>query len=378
MTNNSVHVLRSSKQCPSDLLRMGEASSIFKVSHATLRKWNREKKLQCVRTVGNTRLVVKQSLLKCLGIEDSVSGKSNVTVCYCRCSTSKQNGDLARQIEKVSSFVIEKYGVEPIVYSEIGSGLSDSRPKYLKLIEDVVEQKIGRIVCNTKDRLSRYGNEVFGLLCQIKGVDLVFVDDENVEKSYSQELSEDLMSIVHVYSCRHYSRRAAETLRRDVEDEVKVKIMEMFDDGFNFTEIARELTAQGVVCPKDGMAYSTYVIRKTIYEAVEKEKLKPSREVSRPDEELVKQFIAECCTVTKDAKVFTTPLYQAYEGYANKIGRKSACRKRFSDIVRQMGFTRKFSTSGMRVYKGLFLTHYVEGSTYCKQTRSYGSKKNQD
>jgi len=354
---------------------MGEAAAQFKISHATLRKWNREEKLMCVRTVGNTRLVVKQSLLKCLGIEDSVSGKSDVTVCYCRTSTNKQAQDLSRQVEKVKSFVLEKYGVgEPEVISEIGSGLSDSRPKYLKLIEDVVEKRIGRIVCYSSNRLSRYGNNVFKSLCDLKNVELVFMDKENVEKTYEQEMVEDLMAIVHVYSCRLYSQRARETLRKDVEPDAKARIVELHGEGYHMTEICEVLEVEGFICQKDKRPYSHYLVRKTVYEAAEKERLKPSlgeMKIHR-GKELVESFIAESCTVRKDERVFFVPIYLEYQKHAKRVGRKAISRKKFSHMMQELGFEMKVSTAGNRVFKGLYLTNQPGASSYNKRTKTYG------
>ena len=94
--------------------------------------------------------------------------------------------------------------------SEIGSGLSDSRAKYLSLIAKVVEGSVGTIVCHNKDRLSRFGTKAFQFLCDKMGVNLIFIDNLNSEKSYEEEMVEDLMSIVHVYSCRAYGRRAGQ------------------------------------------------------------------------------------------------------------------------------------------------------------------------
>jgi len=206
------------------LLRMSEASFEFGISHSTLRKLDAEGKIRCFRTPGNTRLIERQSVLECLGLSASVSAdgeQAKKIICYCRVSTRKQNENFLRQIEKVKDFVLQTYKVEPIVLSEIGSGLSDSRPKYLKLIGRIIAGEVGKVVCYSSDRLSRYGNNVFKSLCENLGVELVFVEDEKAsgEKSYEQELAEDLMAIVHVYSCRHYSRRARETLSKNVSED---------------------------------------------------------------------------------------------------------------------------------------------------------------
>jgi predicted site-specific integrase-resolvase len=128
---------------------MSEASSEFGISQSTIRKRDAEGKLRCVRTPGNTRLIQRQSLLECFGLSVSVENgeQAKRIICYFRVSTRKQNENLLRQIEKVRAFVQEKYQTEPIIFSEIGSDLSDSRKLYLKLIANIIAGEVGKVVC---------------------------------------------------------------------------------------------------------------------------------------------------------------------------------------------------------------------------------------
>jgi predicted site-specific integrase-resolvase len=204
MTTLSVHADSARRQPSRTLLRMSEASFEFGISHSTLRKLDAEGKIRVFRTPGNTRLIERQSVLECLGLSASngQQERNQSIICYVRVSTRKQKEDLLRQIEKVREFVLQTYKTEPVILSEIGSGLSDSRPKYLKLIGQIIAGEVGKVVCYSKDSLSRYGNNVFKSLCDQMGVELVFMENELSEKTYEQEMAEDLLAIIHCYSCR--------------------------------------------------------------------------------------------------------------------------------------------------------------------------------
>lgn len=62
------------------LIRMGEAASLYSVSHATLRRWDAEGLLECYRTPGQTRLVVVSSLEKILSIPENLLTKTGKNI----------------------------------------------------------------------------------------------------------------------------------------------------------------------------------------------------------------------------------------------------------------------------------------------------------
>ena len=58
-----------------------------------------------------------------------------------------------------------------------------------------------------KDRLCRFGFELIRLFVEKSGGKITVLDDER-NKSSEQELSEDLLSIIHIYSCRQMGKRS--------------------------------------------------------------------------------------------------------------------------------------------------------------------------
>jgi hypothetical protein len=93
--------------------------------------------------------------------------------------------------------------------------------------------------------LSRYGNNVFKYLCDLNGVQLVFLDEQNSEKTYEEEMVQDLMSIVHVYSCRLYGKRGTDAVLKTVSDETKQSIIQLKAEGRSIEGIARVLNQEG-------------------------------------------------------------------------------------------------------------------------------------
>ena len=75
-----------------------------------------------------------------------------------------------------------------------------------KLIKEITEDKIEKIVILYKDRLLRFGFEIIENLCKNKGTIIEIID--NTEKTEEQELVEDLVQIMTVFSCKLNGKRA--------------------------------------------------------------------------------------------------------------------------------------------------------------------------
>ncbi|MBI5978855.1 IS607 family transposase, partial [Clostridium perfringens] len=65
---------------------------------------------------------------------------------------------------------------------------------------------VDKIVVLYKDRLIRFGYELIENICEKYGTTIEIID--NTEKTEEQELVEDLIQIVTVFSCRLQGKRA--------------------------------------------------------------------------------------------------------------------------------------------------------------------------
>jgi DNA binding domain, excisionase family len=147
--------------------------------------------------------------------DDTESIKSDVI--YARVSTHRQaeRGDLERQVEKVKLFAIEQNVNNLIVKTDIASGLNDNRKNLLSLIDMVQKGEVNRIFVLYKDRLTRFGYHYLKKICDFHGVSIVVVSDEMDNKSQSEELAEDIISLIHSFSGKLYG------LRHKIRKEIK-------------------------------------------------------------------------------------------------------------------------------------------------------------
>ena len=190
----------------SSYVKPAEASKKIGISVQTLRNWADEGKIKYIRTPGNGRLydvnsITKESQLK-------TTGKKYI---YCRVSCSKQKEDLERQIE----FLTSKYPPEHIVLKEIASGINFKRKMLQRILDEAIKGNVKEIVVAHRDRLCRISWDHFFWLFTRLGVDIIVEDRE--EHSPEQELADDLFSIIHVFSSRHYGQRRNYTSKRTTE-----------------------------------------------------------------------------------------------------------------------------------------------------------------
>ena len=141
-------------------------------------------------------------------------------IAYCRVSSSKQKDDLIRQEESIREFARVNGVKIDNFYSEIGSGMSQNRKIFNKIIEDVCQNKISRIYITFKDRLTRFGFGYFERLFSRFGCEIVILNSTS-EITFEQELTQDLIAIIHHFSMKMYSnrRQKLEEFAKDLEDE---------------------------------------------------------------------------------------------------------------------------------------------------------------
>ena len=140
-------------------------------------------------------------------ILDPESDDSDKSVCiYARVSTTKQKTDLENQIKFLRQYLVSK-GLNPeYVYSDIASGMNEDRKGLNEMMSDIISGKISKVVISHKDRLTRFG---FGYLKTIFSkynteIEIVNLEDE---KAFQDELSEDLIAIIHHFSMKFYGKR---------------------------------------------------------------------------------------------------------------------------------------------------------------------------
>lgn len=109
------------------------------------------------------------------------------------------------QIEFLKQYANAKGMIVDEVLEDIGSGLNYNREKWNRLIDRCMIGEIACVVIAHKDRFIRFGYEWFERFLQYNGTEIIVVNNEKM--SPEQELINDLISIIHVFSCRIYGLR---------------------------------------------------------------------------------------------------------------------------------------------------------------------------
>ena len=140
---------------------------------------------------------------------DNETQKLNTkNVIYVRVSTSGQKEDLNNQIEVIKNYMLNN-GIKPDnIYSDIASGMNENRKQFNNLLEQIFKREINTVYITFKDRLSRFGFNYFKQIFNYFGTNIVILDEyEETNKTYQQELMEDLLAIIHTYSMKLYTNR---------------------------------------------------------------------------------------------------------------------------------------------------------------------------
>lgn len=179
-----------------------KAAKTLGVHPNTLRRWAEQGKIAFIRTASGQR---KYDV-------DGYLGKpgSGRTICYCRVSSYKQKDDLQRQVE----FMRAKYPEAEIV-KDIGSGISFKRKGLRAVLESALSGNSITLVSAHRDRLARFGFDLVRWIIERSGGKLVVLKESYL--SPEQELTTDLLTILHVFSCqmhglRNYKNEVAKAL----------------------------------------------------------------------------------------------------------------------------------------------------------------------
>ena len=128
------------------------------------------------------------------------------TIAYARVSSHDQKSDLQRQIE-ILELYCSAQGWSFEVISDLGSGMNYHKKGLKRLLDDILDNKIDRLVLTHKDRLLRFGAELVFALCEARQVEVVIINQgENL--SFEEELAQDVLEIITVFSARLYGSRS--------------------------------------------------------------------------------------------------------------------------------------------------------------------------
>lgn len=182
-----------------DILKPKDVVKILNISMKTLQRWDVDGTFPAYRNPKNRRYYTQEQIDKFLG--KSIN-KERKNIAYVRVSNEGQKEGLENQIRFVQDYVNAKGVILDEVISDIGSGLNYKRKNWNHLLDMVMNKEVGTIYVSYKDRFVRFGFGWFESLCNKFGTNIVILNNQS--SSPEEELVEDLISIIHVFSCRIY------------------------------------------------------------------------------------------------------------------------------------------------------------------------------
>ena len=189
-------------------------SKLLGVTPQTLRNWDRTGKLKPHHIGANGYRYYSQEQLDEI---TQVRRKKRITIGYCRVSSYKQKDDLERQSENMRTYLLAQ-GKPFNIIEDIGSGINYRNKGLVELIQQINDNLVDKVVVLYKDRLLRFGFELVEQIAALHQCEIEIID--KTEKTEQQELVEDLIQIITVFSCKLQGKRAhkAKKLIRELAD----------------------------------------------------------------------------------------------------------------------------------------------------------------
>ena len=192
-------------------------SKILGVSAQTLRNGDKKGKLHPHHTSSNGyRYYSDEQLNQVMNVKPNLD---RIVIGYCRVSSNKQKDDLERQIENMKLYLTAQ-GKPFEIISDIGSGIDYKKKGLKELMKRISQNKVDKVVVFYKDRLLRFGFELVEYIASLYDCDIEIID--HTEKTEQQELVEDLVQIITVFSCKLQGKRA---------NKARKLVKELIDDG---------------------------------------------------------------------------------------------------------------------------------------------------
>ena len=172
------------------------------VTVKTLQRWDVSGKLVAYRTPTNRRYYTEDQYLT-ITKQKPISNRKNIA--YARVSNRTQKDDLANQVEFIRQYANGSGVILNDVMTDIGSGLSYKRKNWNTLLNQIMSSEVDTVYVTYKDRFIRFGFDWFEQMANKFGTKIIVLN--NPDLSPQEELTEDLISIIHVFSCRIYGLR---------------------------------------------------------------------------------------------------------------------------------------------------------------------------
>lgn len=190
-----------------EMLNSKQIRQIFNVTNQTLFNWRKSGKLPYVDIGSKGYLYKRSDVMNILGLKEEKANVKRKNVIYCRVSNTKQKEDLKTQEQTIVSYCNYNGIIPDKILLEVASGMNENREKFNELLDMVMNNEVDTVYVTYKDRLTRFGYEYFETIFKKFNTKIVVLNNVINERNFQQELTEDLISIIHHFSMKMYSNR---------------------------------------------------------------------------------------------------------------------------------------------------------------------------
>ena len=200
-------------------MKAKEVKEILGITQVTLSKYIKKGLIKINKINNYSYIYNDEDVYKLIGVKKIKHKRINVS--YARVSNQPRKNDLKEQSNRIYEFSILNDIVIEQQFEDIKSGMSFERDGLNKLIKLVIEGKIECVIVENKDRLCRFGFDLITEVFKYFGTKIIVISDNIQNKSYEQELTDDLISIIHYFSMKSYSnRRKLNKIKKELQDNI--------------------------------------------------------------------------------------------------------------------------------------------------------------
>ncbi len=200
-------------------MKAKQVLSLTGITRTTLSRLVKDGRIKAVKTPCGWYDYDDESVLEYMGRK-----REQLHIIYARVSTAEQKADLSNQIAQLENWCAVKGYKTDMTFSDIASGIDfDGRKQFSELLDMVIQYKVAKIFVTRKDRLSRVGFGMFRHLFHQYGCQIEVIHESGNEKLDSEEIFEEIITLIHCFSMRHYSKRRLNRIRKVFENEENSK-----------------------------------------------------------------------------------------------------------------------------------------------------------
>lgn len=189
-------------------MKWPEVRKLLQISTVTLSKYVKQWRIRVTQKFEWSRYDYNDE-----DVYNMIWKKVRKSVIYARVSTSKQKKDLDNQIETIQKFMNKNWVVVWDIYQDISSWMNLDRKEFMKMLDKIEDNEIKEVYITYKDRLSRIWFDMFESLFKKHWCKIIVLNEIDNQKWYEEEIFWEIVSLLHSFSMKMYSKRRQDKLK---------------------------------------------------------------------------------------------------------------------------------------------------------------------